>query len=221
MATVGDPFAAHEDMPDLRRHAPATERNRDVIAAVLEELSYARPGLLLELASGTGQHAAHIAPRLPHMQWQPSDIEPHHLASITAWRDHVGADSILDPLYLDLCDADWAGRLALAAAARLIFSANLIHIAPPEVAQHMLSGAPQMLSSGDLLVLYGPFKIDGAHVSESNMEFEQWLKSKDPRFGLYDTQYLRDTAAMHGLSLVEQRPMPAHNFTLIFERQAV
>ena len=196
----------------MQLHWPAPERNK---APILEVLQRVLPsaGRLLEVASGTGQHAVHFARALPSWSWLPSDIDPHNLASITAHRDQAALPNLEPARSLDVCTEDWqVGELDA------IFNANMIHIAPWECSEGLLRGAGRHLRPGGVLVLYGPFRIDGRHTAESNREFDQSLRQRDPRWGVRDLESIVALAQSAGLQHRETIAMPANNQCVVFER---
>jgi hypothetical protein len=198
-------------VPD-RRHAPATLRNRAPILEVLRRV-LPQAGVLLELASGSGEHAVHFAAAFPDWIFQPSDADPGALASITAWIDETGVANVRPPLLLDVTAASWPVQ-----SVQAMFSANLVHIAPPEAARGLMAGAGRHLAAGGLLVVYGPFRIGGAHTAPSNEAFDADLRGRDARWGVRDLEWLQELAADSGLDLQERVAMPANNQTLIFRR---
>jgi hypothetical protein len=199
-------------VPDLR-HAPATLRNRAPILEVLRRV-LPRTGLLLELASGSGEHAVHFAAALPDWTFQPSDVDPGALASISAWIADTGAANVRPPLRLDVTVEDWPVETVDA-----MFSANMVHIAPPEAARGLMAGAGKYLAAEGLLIVYGPFRIGGAHTAASNQAFDADLRARDPRWGVRDIEWMQELAAAHGLALEERVAMPANNQTLVFRRR--
>jgi SAM-dependent methyltransferase len=201
--------------PDLRRFAPATERNRQPIFDVLRRVLPAT-GTVLEIASGTGEHAAFMAPRLPDLLWQPTDPDPDALASIDAWRRHTGAPNLRPPLALDAASPPWPLPAGLSPAA--LFNANMIHIAPWAAALGLFAEAGRLLAPGAPLVLYGPFCVGGAHTAPSNAAFDESLRARDPAWGVRDRLVVAETAARHGLLLDEIVEMPANNLILVFRR---
>lgn len=190
----------------------APDRNKHAILAVLERVLPAS-GTLLEVASGTGQHAVHFARHLPDWIIRPSDLDRANLASIESWREEAGLPNLREPIALDVCDDDW-GVGALSA----IYCANLIHIAPWEATLALLRGAGRHLAAEALLVLYGPYRIDGQHTAPSNRAFDETLRERDPRFGVRDLETVLTAAAQHGLELRERVEMPANNQTLVLRR---
>jgi SAM-dependent methyltransferase len=195
---------------DARRHAPAAARNRKPILAVLRRVLPAR-GCVLEVASGAGQHVAHFAAALPGLTWQPSEVDPELHASIVAWTRQLA--NVRPPLRLDATSAPWP-----VTGIEAVFSANLIHIAPWQVCLGLVRGASRHLAPGGLLVVYGPFRIDGRHTADSNAAFDRQLRETDPRWGVRDLEAVREAASHHGLELEERVPMPANNQTLLFRR---
>jgi hypothetical protein len=200
-------------MNDAREHWPAAERNRAPILEVLQRVLPAQ-GTVLEVASGSGQHAAFFSAALPGLCWQPSEHKPALLASIDAWAAAEGG-RVLPAVVLDVMAEPWAVPLARYDA---IYNANMIHIAPFEVCAALLRGAATHLSAGAPLVLYGPFRIAGAHTSQSNAAFDARLRSDDPRWGVRDLDEVSAIAERHGLSFVERVQMPANNQTAVFVR---
>lgn len=195
------------------RHAPATLRNRDPILAVLRSV-LPRAGTVLEIGSGSGEHAAYFASALTPLRWQPTDASDADFASISGWAREQGASTVEPPLVLDATSETWP--LIRAAA---IFSANVIHIAPWTVAEGMLRGAGRVLPSGAPLVLYGPFMRDGAHTAASNAAFDAELRRRDPSWGIRDLGAVTRAADAHGLSLDNVTEMPANNLTAVFRRR--
>jgi len=197
----------------MRRHAPATVRNRDPILAVLERVLPER-GRVLEVAAGTGEHAVYFAAALPHLEWQPSDPDPTARSSIDDYRAEAELPNLRAAIDLDAASDTWP--LAQASA---IVSINMIHISPIEASEGLMRGAGALLASGAPLVTYGPYKVGDAHTAPSNESFDQSLRSRDPRWGIRDIAALEALAEPHGLELSERVPMPANNFTLIWHRR--
>lgn len=197
----------------MKQHAEATNRNREPIAAVLGRL-WVGPRRVLEVASGTGQHAVHFAAALPHLDWQPTDASPGALASIEAWRAEAGLRNLRPARPLDVM-GPWP-----ALDFDAVFCANMIHIAPPEAGSALLREAGARLPDGGELVLYGPFRRQGRHTAPSNEAFDGWLKAQDPRFGVRDLDELVAEARARGLRLVEEVAMPANNLTVVLRKVA-
>ena len=200
----------------LRRHAPATLRNQEPILAVLKHVLPAA-GVLLEVASGSGEHAAFIAPRLPFgLEWQPSEASVDALADIDAHASEADCSRIRRAILLDTCDADWPVQ-----AAEAVFCCNMIHIAPWEAAEGLFAGSSRVLANAAPLILYGPFKRDGLHTAPSNQTFDDGLRARDPRWGVrcLETEVV-PLAEKSGFALNEVVAMPANNLTIIFRRQS-
>lgn len=188
-----------------RRHAPAAERNREPLLEVLRT----RVGRsVLEVASGTGQHARFFTDHLD-VTWQPTDVDGDALVSIAAWREGA-RDGFLAPHALDV-HGDWpSGPFST------VIAINLVHISPWSATQALLRGAAGVLEPGGSLLLYGPYKVGGQHTAPSNARFEEWLHARDPAFGVRDVEAVEEEAHLYGLGLVEQIAMPANNFVLRF-----
>lgn len=200
--------------PGGKPHAPACERNRDPILAVIAPLFAPPCAHVLEIGSGTGQHAVYFAARLPHLQWQCSD-QARHLSGMRLWLDEAALPNTPPPLALDVSEAHWPALRVDA-----VFTANTLHYMPAESAAALLARASEVLRPGGLLVAYGPFNVAGRYTSESNARFDEWLRSVDPRFAIRDMGVLDDQARLHGLHRVGQHDMPAHNFCLVWQKQA-
>lgn len=192
----------------MKRSSPACERNREPILAVLREV-LPPTGLVLEIASGTGQHAVHFAAALTGLQWQPSDADPESRASVRAWAEEAALPNVLPPLTLDVLEP-WP-----LARADAIFCANMVHISPWACTLALLAGAKAILPPGAPLVLYGPYRR-GGHMVASNHEFEAWLKARDPRFGVRDLEAV--IAAAAGFALDRVVEMPANNLVVVLRR---
>ncbi len=196
----------------MKRHAPAASRNREPISAILTE-ELPASGLILEIASGTGEHAVHFARTYPDLTWQPSDPDPDARASIDAWRAEAAMPNLLPPLALDAAAREWPVERADA-----IVCINMVHISPPASAEGLLAGAGGLLPAGAPLVLYGPYLEDGVETAPSNLEFDRSLKARDPRWGLRSVEWMDQLAAQHGLHRTRRVAMPADNLTLIYRR---
>jgi SAM-dependent methyltransferase len=191
---------------------PAAERNKQPILEVLRRVLPSE-GTVLEIASGTGQHAAFFASQLPALTFQPSDIDDENLASIRAWVDEARLANLRPPLKLDVTQPEWGVGTVDA-----IFNANMIHIAPWDCCMSLVAGAGRHLRPAGVLVMYGPFSVGGAHTAPSNADFDASLKSRDLRWGVRDSEAVTALAEEAGLSLQERVPMPANNQALIFTR---
>ena len=194
----------------MKRHAPAAERNREPIAAVLTgELPQA--GLVLEVASGTGEHAVHFARTYPHLQWQPSDPDPDALASIAAWREEAGLANLLPPLLLDAAGPDWP-----LARADAVLCINMVHISPVAATEGLVAGAARLLAEDAPLVLYGPYLEAEVETVPSNLEFDASLKARNPEWGLRQVEWLDALAGKAGFRRTRRVAMPANNLTLVY-----
>jgi hypothetical protein len=199
---------------DPRRLAPAVARNREPILAGLRGV-LPQQGTVLEISSGTGEHAVSFAAAFPALVWQPTDLDPGALASIAAHRADAGLANLLPPLPLDTTAPQWP-----VAQADAIICINMIHIAPWAACAGLLAGAGRLLPAGGVLYLYGPFKVAGRHTADSNRAFDEDLRARDPAWGVRDLDAVRALAADHGLALVETIAMPANNLSLMFRRAA-
>lgn len=193
-----------------RRSAPTVLRNREPIAEVLAEWLPAE-GLVLEIASGTGEHAAFFAERFPALKWQPSDIHPDALGSIAAWRAETALPNLLAPLEIDAAAPDWPIERADA-----VLNINMAHISPWSCALGLIGGAAKILPPGGPLILYGPWFKDDIETAPSNLAFDEDLRSRDPDWGLRRVEDFAAAAAGHGLRLEATRAMPANNLMLLF-----
>lgn len=204
---------------EQRQYAPATERNRDPILGILKRV-LRRDGIILEIASGTGEHAVYFAPRFHPSIWQPSDPNPELRASIRAWAVGASLENLRPPLDLDVRDAHWPVETEAAGEQTVtsIVCTNMIHIAPWEACIGLMAGAGRILPPGGILYLYGPYKMHGAHTSPSNEVFDRQLRAQDPEWGVRDISQVEEAANAAGLALVETIPMPANNFSLIFRK---
>jgi len=192
------------------RHAPATARNRDPILAVLREVLPAS-GLVLEVASGTGEHVRHFAETLPHLEWQPSDPDPGARASIANWCEDL--PNICAPLALDASSPDWPIGHADA-----ILCINMVHISPWAATQGLVAGAARLLPSGGPLYLYGPYRRSDVPTAPSNEAFDASLKDRNPAWGLRQMDDVIALAEQNGLIFERQVEMPANNLSLVFRR---
>ncbi|MDX2086790.1 MAG: DUF938 domain-containing protein [Kofleriaceae bacterium] len=193
----------------MKHHAPATERNRAPIREVLARVLPAG-GTVLEIASGSGEHAVAFARAFPHLTWQPTDADPAALASIAAWRDEAALPNLAAPVALDVTQP-WPF-----ATADAIVCINMVHISPWEASLALFSNAAQLLAPGALLYLYGPYRIAGV-TAPSNEAFDRSLRARDPRWGVRAVEDLTEAAV--GFALVEMVAMPANNHSLVFRRQ--
>ena len=209
-------FFDPQPVPSGGLHAAATERNREPILEVLRGV-LPSTGLVLEIASGTGQHVAFFATRLagafPGLRWQPSDPSDKHLASIRAWAAASGATNIADPVTLDVERQPWP-----VAHADAILNINMIHIAPWSAAEALIAGASRVLPPSGVLYMYGPFTRGGQHTAESNQRFDERLRADDPRWGVRDLGDVDALATAAGFQPAEVVAMPANNLSLVFRK---
>jgi SAM-dependent methyltransferase len=196
----------------IKEHAPATIKNRDPILDVLKHI-LPESGLVLEVASGSGEHAAYFARRLQGLTWQPSAPNPESRASISSWAKEIPGNNLLTPVNLDVLANPWPVPLADA-----IVCINLLHISPWAVTKSLMAGAARTLRPGGILYLYGPFKIDGKHTSISNQAFHETLTNRDPEWGVRDLAKVTFEAKTQGLKHIQRIQMPANNQSIIFER---
>ena len=199
-------------MTDDRRSAPHVARNAGPIADVLREVLPAR-GLVLEVASGTGEHVLHFAREVPTRLWQPSDPEPAALRSIEAWRAESGLFNLLPAMSLDARAASWP-----VAEADAILCINMAHISPWAATVGLLRGAGRLLAAGAPLCLYGPYRRAGVETAPSNEAFDESLKARDPEWGLRDLEDVAAEAEQHGLALERVVEMPANNLTVVLRK---
>jgi len=202
---------------DARLDYPATGRNREAILEVLEKV-LPKSGSVLEVASGSGQHITWFAKAMNHLHWQPSDADADVFASINAWTTHedVG-DNVNPPLLIDGTMDIWpvGGIRDLNA----IICANMIHIAPWAACLGLLKNAGRILPAGGILYLYGPYRVGGQHTAQSNADFDQSLKSRNPDWGIRNLDDVAETALMEGFQLTKTVKMPANNLSVVFQRK--
>jgi hypothetical protein len=205
------PFVFGES-DEAKRHAPATERNRDIITAVLGDI-LPKQGTVLEIASGTGEHIVHFAQRFPHLDWQPSDYDRTGLDSIAAWRAEAGQPNLLLPVQIDASSPAWPVDHADA-----ILCINMVHISPWEATQGLFVGASCLMPPDAPLYLYGPYLEADVDTAESNLAFDQSLRSRNPEWGLRDRDAVIALAQNNGFRFEGRVEMPANNISLIFRR---
>ncbi len=195
----------------MKRFAPSAERNQQPIGDVFSR--YLRNCTsVLEIASGTGQHAVHLAASLPHLTWQPSDVDFDNVDSIKAYVAEADLPNLRAPIELDVT-GEWP-RIACDA----VVCINMVHISPWHASEGLLRGASQCLPVGAPLLLYGPYIIDGDYQAQSNVEFHQWLRRRNPAWGVRELRDVEREAKKWGFTLADVQAMPANNHTVVFRR---
>jgi hypothetical protein len=208
-----EPFVLAPGEGDPRRSAPHVARNAEPIAQVLREVLPPR-GLVLEVASGTGEHVLHFARAFPTLTWQPSDPGPLALRSIAAWREAAGLANLRPPVPLDAAAAGWP-----IAAADALLCINMVHISPWAATEGLMRGAGRVLAAGAPLVLYGAYRRRDAPTAPSNEAFDRSLRARDPQWGLRDLEAVQAEAERNGLALERLWEMPANNLIVAFRRR--
>ncbi|MEH2447298.1 MAG: DUF938 domain-containing protein [Nostoc sp.] len=207
---------------DARQYAPATQRNSEPIIEVLSQV-LPESGTILEIASGTGEHAVFFAPKLSPRSWLPTDANPQLRASITAWAEHFGCSNLYPPLELDVREPVWAvenpafdllNREPIVA----IVNINMIHISPWSACLGLMAGAGRILPAGGILYLYGPFKQGGEHTAASNAAFDKSLRAQNSEWGVRNLDDVVAVASAQNLNLKQTYQMPANNLSVVFER---
>ena len=195
----------------MKQYSEACEQNKEPILALLRTVfSDARD--VLEIGSGTGQHAVYFAAQLPHLRWQTSDLAENH-ASIHAWLEEAGLENTLAPLSLDVTGTSWPTHKYDG-----LFSANTTHIMSWPAVQHMFTGIGKLLDTGATLCLYGPFNYGGNYSSDSNRRFDTWLKDRDPASGIRHFEALDELASANGMTLEADYEMPVNNRLLVWRK---
>ena len=203
---------------DKRLFFPATERNREPIGDLLSQL-LPTSGAVLELASGSGEHAVCFQKLFPNLLWQASDPDPEHRTSINAWIQHQGLSDVMPAaLNLDVEMRPWPLPQTIRGALNAVVCINLLHISQASCTDALLEESAVLLPSGAPLIIYGPFMRNGAHTSESNAAFDQALQHRNPQWGLRDVQTITSRATNIGFKTEDVVPMPANNLTLVFRR---
>lgn len=206
-------------MADARLYAAATERNRKPIWEVLERVLPAE-GTVLEIASGTGEHAAFFAPRLNSIQWLPSEAQAELLDSIRAWEAALPAKNLAAPLALNVGDCPWpVEEEPPAVPITAMVNINMIHISAWEMCTALMAGAERVLPVGGVLYLYGPFRREGVPFAPSNEAFDQMLRDRNSAWGIRELSAVEAIAQQHSLALVETVEMPANNLSVVFHRR--
>ncbi|MDG2459361.1 MAG: DUF938 domain-containing protein [Luminiphilus sp.] len=201
-----------------KRFAPATERNRDPLLDVLQAY-LPNQGTVLEIAAGTGQHAAFFAPHLAPRYWLPTDVDEESLASIKSWAMEVHCETLLTPEQIDVLANVWPveGR-ELPVPVTAIVNINMLHIAPWPCCDALFSGASRLLETSGVVVLYGPFKRRGEHTAYSNAAFDENLRARDPHWGVRDLEAVVAVAERHDFECQTVLQLPANNLAVVFNR---
>lgn len=202
------PFSA----PEMKPYSEACENNQAPILEILRRV-FVGPGKILEIGSGTGQHAVYFARHLPHLIWQTSDLPEHH-AGIRLWLDEAQLANVLPPIPLDVKEKSWP-----VPAVQGVFTANTLHIISWQEVEDLLHGVAQVLVSNGAFVVYGPFNYDGQFTAPSNARFDAWLKARDPASGVRDAEAVVAYAASQGLQLQADYEMPVNNRSLVFRKE--
>ncbi len=195
----------------MKDFSEACERNKSPILQVLQQ-EFRQVGDVLEVGSGTGQHAAHFARHMSHLRWHPSDLAVNH-ASILEWAHEAGVSNVLAPLTLDVDDRPWA-----VPSVNGVFTANTLHIIHWVSVVNLIGGAAAVLDEGGVFCVYGPFNYNGQYTSDSNAMFDQWLKQRDPGSGIRDFEAVDRLARAQGLVLHNDHAMPANNRLLVWRK---
>lgn len=196
-------------------HAPHTLRNRDPILAVLRCV-LADQSAVLECACGSGEQGPYFAAALPHLEWQASDVEPAAVASAAAWAEAARLPNLRPPIGLDVTARTWP--LPADFEPDALVAINMIHIAPYAACEGLFAGAAGLLPACGIVYLYGPYKVNGVHTSESNAAFDRSLRERDPSWGIRDLEQVATTAADHGFVHAETVAMPANNHSVVFRK---
>ncbi|HXQ31855.1 MAG TPA: DUF938 domain-containing protein [Steroidobacteraceae bacterium] len=203
-------------MTEFLPSSPAAERNKGPILEALRGWLPAA-GSVLEVASGTGQHVVHFAAAFPGLTWRPTEADPARLGAIAGRRARAALPNVCEPIALDVFDDPWP----LAGSVAAVIAINLIHIAPWAATEALCRGARRQLSSGGVLVLYGPFKERGQHTAPSNAAFDESLRAEDPAWGVRELEAVAAVAARHGFAAPRLVRMPANNLTVSFRLEPV
>ncbi len=196
----------------MLEYSEACERNKEPILNILKD-AFILCSNVLEIGSGTGQHAVHFGMNLPHVEWQPSDLAKN-LPCIKDRLEIEGTDNIKDPVELDVASLPWGLK-----GFDSVFTANTLHIMPVENTEKIFQGLDDALVAGGVLCIYGPFKYGGKYTSESNERFDELLMERDPRSGIRDFEYVNRLATAHGFVLLEDHRMPANNQCIVWKKE--
>jgi len=197
----------------MKPYAESCEKNKEPVLGVLKEI-FANSTRVLEISSGTGQHAVYFGRELPHLIWQPSELA-QNLPGIRAWLDEAQLPNVLPPLAIDVNDARWP-----VTAVDAIFNANTVHIISWAEVERMFAHIARAIAPGGCVCFYGPYNYDGKFTSESNARFDAWLKARDPNSGVRDFEAVNRLAASHGLQLLRDIEMPSNNRMLVWESRS-
>jgi SAM-dependent methyltransferase len=199
-------------MGGRRDQAPAADRNKGPILEVLKRWFPAQ-GIVVEIASGTGQHVAHFAAALPDLTWQPTELDVDRHDSIVAWSEFHKLTNVRRPLVLDVSKHPWPVDRADA-----VICSNMVHISPWQATVDLIKGSARLLRNGGVLFLYGPYRRFGAHTAPSNEAFDADLRARNPEWGVRDVEAVTEVAATNGFEFGEIVPMPANNFSVVFRK---
>ena len=198
----------------MKQYSQSCDENREPILGIIRDV-FSEPGRVLEIGSGTGQHAVYFAEQLPQLVWQTSDLAESH-ASINAWRIDSGLDNVLPPLALDVNESTWPAQEYAG-----VFSANTAHIMGWSAVEKMFAGIGRLLPADARFCLYGPFNYGGQFTSTSNMRFDAWLKDRDPQSGVRDFEAVDALATTAGMALLADNEMPVNNRLLVWRKTGV
>lgn len=208
-----------EKTGDGRQYSPSSQRNGRYILDVLKKV-LPKEGTVLEIASGTGEHAAFFAPEFSHLTWQPSDPADDKIESIKAWIAIIPSPNLLPPIAIDAASDQWpVENQKVTPPITAIVCINMIHVSPWAAGQGLIAAAGRILKKGGVLYFYGAYMIDGHHTAPSNVEFDKMIRKTDSRWGLRDIRDVEKEANKQGLILKDVIPMPANNFSVVFEKE--
>ena len=200
-------------MDDRRGHAPPADRNKGPILEVLKRWLPAQ-GMVVEIASGTGQHVAHFAKALPGLTWQPTELDADRHDSIAAWIEFEKLRNVHPPLLLDVGKHPWPLDSADA-----VICSNMIHISPWQATVDLMKGSARLLHGDGIVFLYGPYRRFGAHTAPSNEAFDADLRARNPEWGVRDLESVAEVASAHGFEFGDAVAMPANNFSVVFRKR--
>lgn len=208
-----------EKTGDGRQYSPSSQRNGRYILDVLKKV-LPKEGTVLEIASGTGEHAAFFAPEFSHLTWQPSDPADDKIESIKAWIAIIPSPNLLPPIAIDAASDQWpVENQKVTPPITAIVCINMIHVSPWAAGQGLIAAAGRILKKGGVLYFYGAYMVDGHHTAPSNVEFDKMIRKTDSRWGLRDIRDVEKEANKQGLILKDVIPMPANNFSVVFEKE--